>query len=429
MMKLINDIWFKRRDIISDGFRESLKYISKIIPLKIHKIPTGAKCWTWIIPDKWTVKNAYIEDLDGNKLLDLKNHPLHIVSYSLPVDKIVSKEELFKHLHTSKERPNAIPFEFKYYQRDWGFCIQHSKLKEFTKDEYKVFIDSKFEKGNLEVGECIIKGKTDKTIVLVAHLCHPAQVNDDLTGVTVLVALAKEMQKTLRHPSARLRTRAQGKKNYYTYKFLFVPETIGSVAYLSKNEDIIPKFKYGVFLEMLGNDNIHALQLSRQGDTRIDRIARYVMERKLKNFREGPFRTIVANDEVAFNGPGVNIPMISISRYPYPEYHTSDDNPDIISEQRLEQSKNLILEILNIIDNDYTPKRRFKGPIFLSSYDLWVDWRENLKLNQNIEKIILNLEGDKTVFDIAEELNMEFDDVLDFINKLKKDKLIKKYEQ
>jgi len=409
MMKLINDLWLKRRDIVSDGFSESLKYISKIIPLKIHKIPTGTKCWTWTVPKKWSVKDAYVADLDGKKMLDLKDNPLHIVSYSLPVDKIVSKKELLEHLHTNKERPDAIPFEFKYYQKGWGLCVQHNKLKKFAKNKYKVFIDSKFEKGNLEVGDYTIKGKTDKTIVLVAHLCHPGQVNDDLTGISVLVDIAKEMSK---------------KDNYYTYKFLIVPETIGSIAYLSQNEYIIPKIEYGIFLEMLGNDNVHALQLSNQGNTRLDRIARYVIKRKLKNFNEGAFRTIVANDEMVFNGPGVNIPMISISRYPYPEYHTSDDNPDIVSEQRLKESKDLILEILDIIDKDFMPKRQFKGPIFLSGYGLWVDWRENLELNQNIEKIMLNLEGQKSVFDIAEELNMKFEDVLGFINKLKKAKLV-----
>ena len=165
MMKLIKDLWLKRRDIVSDGFDESLEYISKIIPLKIHKIPTGTKCWTWIVPEKWSVKEAYIDDLDGNRILDLKNHPLHVVSYSLPVDKIVSKEELLKHLHTNPERPDAIPFEFKYYQRDWGFCVQNSRLKELTKDRYKVFIDSNFENGDLKIGEFTIKGETDKIIV------------------------------------------------------------------------------------------------------------------------------------------------------------------------------------------------------------------------------------------------------------------------
>jgi len=411
MIELIQDLWFKRRDIVSDGYDESLQYISKIIPLRIHEIPSGTKCWTWIVPEKWSVEEAYIEDLDGNRILDLKDHPLHVISYSLPIDRVVTKEELMKHLHTNPKRPGAIPFEFKYYERDWGFCIQHNRLKEFTKDKYRVFINSKFEKGTLKVGDYTIEGETDETIVIMAHLCHPAMVNDDLTGVAVLVDIAKELSK---------------RSNYYTYKFLLVPETIGSVAYLSQNEDVIPKLKYGIFLEMLGNDNIHALQLTRQGNTRLDRIARYVIKRKLTNFREGPFRKIIGNDEMVFNGPGVNVPMISISRFPYPEYHTSDDNPGIISEENLIESKNLILEILNILDSDYIPQRKFKGPVFLSGYSLWVDWRVNKKLNENIEQIMLRLEGDKSIFDIAEELDMEFNDVLNYMNKFLEKGLITK---
>ena len=179
---------------------------------------------------------------------------------------------------------------------------------------------------------------------------------------------------------------------------------------------------------MLGNANIHALQLTRQGNTRLDRIARYVMKRKLTNFREGPFRKVVGNDEMVFNGPGVNVPMISISRFPYPEYHTSDDNPGIISEENLIESKNLILEILNVLENDYIPKRKFKGPVFLSGYGLWVDWRVNKKLNENIEQIMLRLEGDKSIFDIAEELDMEFNDVLNYVNKFLDKGLIEKKE-
>jgi aminopeptidase-like protein len=411
MIELINQLWFKRRDIISDGYDESLEYISKIIPLKIHEIPSGAKCWTWIVPEKWSVKEAYIEEVGGARVLDLKDHPLHVMSYSLPISKVVTKEELMKHLHTNPKRPGAIPFEFKYYERDWGFCIQHNRLKEFTKDKYKVFIDSKFEKGSLKVGDYTIGGETDETIVIIAHLCHPAMVNDDLTGVTVLVDIAKRMSE---------------KNNHYTYKFLLVPETIGSVAYLSQNEDVIPKIKCGVFLEMLGNNNIHALQLTRQGNTRLDRMARYVMKRKLSNFREGLFRKIIRNDEMVFNGPGVNIPMISISRFPYPEYHTSDDNPGIISEENLIESENLILEILNILNNDYIPKRKFKGPVFLSGYGLWVDWRINKRLNENIEQIMLRLERDKSIFDISEELDMEFNDVLNYINKFLEKGLIAK---
>jgi len=414
MIELLKDLWFKPRHMISDGYDESLDYISKIIPLKIHKIPSGTKCWTWIVPEKWCVKNAWIKDLDGNRILDLNDHPLHVVSYSLPINKSVVKEELIKHLHTRQDRPEAIPFEYSYYEKDWGFCIQYNKLKKLTKEKYKVFIDSEFSKGTLKIGEYTIPGNTEEVIVIVAHLDHPSMVNDDLSGVAVLVDIAKEIAK---------------RKNNYTYKFIILPETIGSLAYLSQNENLIPNFKYGIFLEMLGNDNIHALQLTRQGNTRLDRIARYVMKQKLSKFREGPFRKVIANDEMVFNGPGINIPMISISRFPYPEYHTSDDNIDIISEEKLKESKKLVLEILNIIDMDYFPKRNFKGPIFLSRYGLWVDHRVDYELNVNLEQIMLMLEGDKTIFDIAEELDMEFSVVLDFTRKLLDNHLISKIDQ
>ena len=411
MMQLINDEWYKRRDLISDGYDSSLNNISKIIPLEILEFPTGMKCWTWTIPEKWSVKEAYIEDLDGNRILDLKDHPLHIISYSLPIEKTISKEELLQHIHTNPKRPDAIPFEFKYYEKDWGFCMEHNKLEKINSEKYHVFIDSSFTAGSLKVGDYTIKGKSDEIIVIVAHLCHPAMVNDDLTGVSVLVDVAKTISK---------------KDNYYNYKFLILPETIGSIAYLSQNENIIPKLKFGIFLEMLGNDNIHTLQLSKRGDTKLDRICRYVMKRKLTTFKEGPFREVIANDEMVFDGPGVDVPMVSISRYPYPEYHTSDDNPSLISEENLNESKNLILEILRVIDTDYTPKRLFKGPIFLSGYGLWVDWRINRKLNKNIEQIMLRLEGDKTIFDITEELEMEFDDVLNYVNKFIEKELVKK---
>jgi len=411
MIKLIEDLWYKQRNIVSDEYEEALKYISNIIPLKIHEVSTGTKCWTWTIPEKWTVNEAWIEDLDGNRLLDFKDHPLHVISYSLPINKIISKNELMEHLHTNSKRPNAIPFEFKYYQKDWGFCIEHNKLKQFTKEKYKVCIDSKFENGSLKIGDFTIKGESDDTIVMVSHLCHPSMVNDDLAGVSVLVDVAKELSK---------------KNNHYTYKCLFLPETIGSIAYLSQNEKIIPNFKYGIFFEMLGNKNIHALQLSRQGNTRLDNIARYVLKNRTETFREGKFREIICNDEMVFNGPGVNIPMISISRYPYPEYHTSDDNPSIISEERLNESKNTILEILKILDLDYVPKRKFKGPIFLSGYGLWVDWRVNEELNLNIEKIMLRLEGDKSIFEIAQELGMKFLTVKEFVDKLLDNQLAEK---
>ncbi len=402
MMQLINDLYWKNRSLVTDEFAESLERIKREIDLKVHSFPSGMECWTWIIPEKWVISEAYISD-SGQKVIDFKEHPLHVISYSLPVDKEVSREELFKHLYWREDRPNAIPFEFKYYERDWGFCIQYEKVKNLQSESYKVYIDSRFELGELKVGDFTIQGEVEDTVVLIAHLCHPAQVNDDLAGVAVGVELAKILSR---------------RKNFYTYKFLFLPETIGSIAYLSQNEHIIPKLRYGIFLEMLGNDNSLTLQHSRQGDSKIDRIAKYVMSKNLNNFREGDFRQIIVNDELVFNGPGVNVPTISISRWPYSEYHTSDDNPSIVTEQRLNEAKNIILKIIEIFDRDYVPQRTFKGLIFLSRYNLWVDWRVDPELNRNLDLIMMSLEGDESIFDIAEKLKVDFETVFDYINKL-----------
>lgn len=402
MFKLVEDLYYSRRDLVSDGYDKALQYIGKRIPLKIHEVSSGTECWTWIIPEKWIVEEAYIE-AKGKRFLDLKDNPLHIISYSLPIDKVVSKDELMRHLHTNEKRPNAIPFEFKYYERDWGFCIQHNRLKDFVYEQYHVVIKSKFEKGSLKIGELLISGETNDTIVLVAHLCHPGMVNDDLTGVAVLEEVAEILLK-------------KG-KTHHTYRVLFLPETIGSIAYLSQNETIIPTLKYGIFFEMLGNANRHALQHSRGGNSKIDKAARIVFKDVLSTFAEGGFREIISNDEMVFNGPGVDVPMISISRWPYPEYHTSDDNLSIITPERLEESKKLILKIIDVMEKDYIPLRKFKGPPFLSRYSLWVDWRNDPKLNSLQEKIFMRFEGNSSIIDIADELELSFEAVYDLVNK------------
>ena len=397
------------RHIVSDGYDEALREINKIIPLKIHSVASGTKCWTWIVPKKWSIKEGYIKNLKGQKIVDFSDHPLRVHSYSLPIDKTVSKKELLNHIWTNPKRPNAIPFQFKYYEQDWGFCLEHNRLKKLTDDQYKVKIDSKLENSFLKIGEHIIKGEVEETVVILAHLCHPGMANDDAAGVAVLVDLAKELNKT---------------KNHYTYKFILMPETIGSIAWLSQNENLIPKMRYGIFLEMLGGKNTLALQYSRQGNTQLDKIAKQIFQESRKKYREGAFSEIVVNDEMVFNGPGVNVPTISISRYPYPEYHTSDDTIKIITDKQLTEAKNIVLKIINRLDQNYWPKRTFKGPVFLSGYGLWVDWKTNFQLNKNLEQLLLNLEGNQSIVEIAQKLGMSFNETHDYINKFADKKLI-----
>lgn len=414
--RLVEDLYPLNRSIVSEAFDESLKYIGGLIPLTIHSYPTGKECWSWIIPRHWSVRSAYIE-ADGHRLVDLASHPLHLVIGSLPVDKVVSRDELLKHLVWDERRPNAIPYRDKYYELDWGFCIPANLLSSFRAERYRVFIDARYEDGHLSVGECVIEGRERRGGTLLAHVDHPVQAEDGLSSVAVLVELGRRLKR--REPMR------------YTYRLLFVPETIGSIAYLSHHEDLIPEIRWSIFLEMLGNANPLILQHSYQGDSFIDRAALYALRRSGLPYKSGRFGYVIQNDEKVWNSPGVGIPSISLSRAggiraredgsmefdPYPEYHTSDDTPAIISEQRLEEALKVLERIVEIQENDFTPKRRVKGPIFLSRYGLWVDWRENLKLNLAIDEMMYLMDGQHSAFDIAERLDLDLDLVCHYLER------------
>ena len=300
MSETIAALWRLPRDIVSDGYDSALQALATQVPMLIHEYPTGTECWSWLIPEKWTCRDARLETIDGHVLFSYLDNPLHAVSYSLPFDAVISREELFEHLHTHPRLDDAIPFIFKYYERDWGLCCS-KKLADSLKDEkYRVVIDSEFSFGSLKVGECVVHGASEQTFVLCAHLCHPAMVNDDLSGVVVGVQV---MQELLKRQDLR-----------YTYRFLILPETIGSVAYLSHNMNLVSNMVGGLFLEMLGLDNPHALQLSFDGSTEMDRCLSQVLTESTADAWIGAFRTVVGNDERQFNGPGVRVPMLSLSR-------------------------------------------------------------------------------------------------------------------
>ena len=367
----------------------------------MESFPTGSEAWTWIIPQKWEVKRAWVK-ADGRTIIDLADNPLHVMSYSQAVDCVVDHEELMAHLHTRPDQPGAVPFEYSYYKPDWGFCLQHERLGELCHEKYEVLIDSQFSDGSLEVGTLHIPGESSQEILLSAHLCHPFMANDDLSGVVVLMALAEWL--------ARLNSRRYG------YRILIGPETIGSLAYFSGHEELLPNIKAGLFCEMLGHDDIFSLQRSRQGDSMMDKALCLALTANGSPFRQGEFRQVVRNDEAVINGPGVDIPCPSLSRaapwseggFPFPEYHTSLDAPEIISQARLEQARDVVIAALSMIEANYTPRRKFRGPVFLSRYDLWVDWRQSRELNDKMEQVMHLLEGDLDLIDIAYELGLDF---------------------
>jgi aminopeptidase-like protein len=422
MLDLIHQTWFLQRDIVSDGFDQALyclrdELADSSLSMTIHEFPTGEPCWTWRVPEKWTCHAAYLETLDGRRLIDHADHPLHVVSYSLPFEGVVSRAALLQHLHVHPRLPDALPFVFKYYDRDWGLCASQTLRDSLTDDAYRVVIRASFEPGALKVGEVVLPGQSEQSFALVAHLCHPAMVNDDLTGVVVGLDVLRSLKV----------------ERYYTYRLLILPETIGSVAYLSHNEHLIPQITAGLFLEMLGNNSPHALQGSFQPNSQADRCLGTAFSGLDPQGYQGDYRTIIDNDERQFNAPGVRVPMLSLSRVaapkatgrpPYPEYHSSLDNPSIVAQARLEASRDLVLGLIDAYERNQYVVNNFKGEIFCSGYGIWVDYRVNPEGHRRLFEIMERCDGEHTIADIACELSISFQSVWEIVSLLESKGLV-----
>jgi aminopeptidase-like protein/aminoglycoside N3'-acetyltransferase len=415
MDELIAALWRLPRDIVSDGYDTALQALSSQVPMTIHKYPTGTECWTWLVPEKWTCHEAFLETMDGRRLFSYQDNPLHVVSYSLPINRVVSRENLFRHLHVHPELPEAIPFIFKYYERDWGLCCSQKLKRSMTEDHYRVVIDSNSSYGNLKVGEIVARGSSAETFVLCAHLCHPAMVNDDLSGVVVGLKVMQEL--------------LQRSDLHYTYRFLILPETIGSVAYLSHNEQLIPQMMGGLFLEMLGLNQPHALQRSFAGDTEVDRCLTRVLQEHDPRGWTGAFRTVVGNDERQFNAPGVRVPMLSLSRveksepgkHPYyPQYHSSHDTPELAAPDSLAGSRDLVLKMIDAVEGNAIPVNRFKGEIFCSRYGLNVDVYTDREGNRALFDILFLIDGTRSEAEIARICNLPADSVRRLVEELRR---------
>jgi aminopeptidase-like protein/aminoglycoside N3'-acetyltransferase len=418
MEQMIDALWWLPRDIVSTGYDSALHALASQVPMTIHEYPTGTECWTWIVPEKWTCYEAYLETLDGQRLFAYADHPLHVVSYSLPFEGEVSREVLFQHLHTHPALPDAIPFIFKYYERDWGLCCSKNLKDSLTDERYRVVIRATFSYSTLKVGEVVVPGHREECIVLAAHLCHPAMVNDDLSGVVVGIDVMRELLKR--------------QDLEYTYRFLIVPETIGSIAYLSHNEHLIPHLRGGLFLEMLGIDNPHAIQLSYTGTTSMDQCVSLAARHADPYSWTAPFRQVIQNDEVQFNAPGVRVPMLSLSRVlpssprlPYREYHSSHDTPANASLKRMAESRDLVLTIIDTLEQNEVPVNQFVGEVFCSRYGLHIDWYTNPEGNKALFDIMHMIDGSRSLADIAEACGISFQAARQTIDELVRHGLVR----
>jgi aminopeptidase-like protein len=342
MFSLIEQLYPICRSITGDGLRQSLRLIARELPsLALHEVPTGTPVFDWTVPREWNVRGAYIATLDGARLVDFARSNLHLLQYSTPVDRIVERAELLRHLHTLPETPDWIPYRTAYYSEAWGFCLSQRQADQLTDDAYRVVIDTSLAPGHLTYGELMLPGERQEEVLLSCHVCHPSLANDNLSGIAVAVALAR---------------RLMAGKRRFTYRFLFIPGTIGSLTWLAANEARVGLVKYGLVLSCLGDGAPVTYKQSRRGDAAIDRIAAHVLRQSGAPHRLLPF-TPYGYDERQYCSPGFDMPVGCLMRSPngtFPEYHTSADNLDFIRADALAHSLDTLERIVAVIEGDGT---------------------------------------------------------------------------
>ncbi len=420
MLDLLNVLYPMHRTVNSDDTERAIELCADYIGLpefKHHHYPARSNQLTWWVPERYVVREAWL-DAGGKRIADFRDNPLHLLSYSLPRRIDATLGEIRDHLWSRPDRPDDIPWEFKYYERSWGFCVRHRDLDGLDDaTPVKGIIDVSFEDKPMPAGEFYLPGESDRDLMFLTNICHPMQVNDSLAGLVVGTEMAR-----------RLAHMPRGK---YGFRLLIVPETIGTIAWFANNQDKVDRIEYAWFCEMVGHSSSFILQHSRQGDSLIDRAFLTVLPqyRTHGEERTGKFRYVVASDEMITNGPGYDIPTPSLTRWPYDEYHTSADNPGIIDPENLEEALQVILDTFAALDRNYYPRRCFMGPVMLSRHGLWVDWRENKPLNLKLEELMMMLEGDASLIDIAWTLELPLNMVESYVDRFHKAGLIEKHDE
>lgn len=340
MIDFIRELYPICRSITGNGVRETLRLIGQHIPIDVFEVPSGTKVLDWEIPREWNIRDAYVKNSGGEKIIDFLKFNLHVLNYSSPVNRNMSLGELKTHLFSIPEKPSLVPYRTSYYDENWGFCTSHNLLQSLQEDNYEVLIDSELKNGSLTYGEFFLKGQSDEEMLISTHICHPSLCNDNLSGIAVCTFLAKQLK--------------EGKQPFYSYRFLFIPGTIGAIAWLAMNESKIKKVKFGLVTSLLGIDSIFTYKRSRKRNARIDVIVEHVLKTMNTNHKVIDFIPY-GYDERQFCSPGFNMPVGNLTRVPYgefPEYHTSADNFDLISEKALKDSLDIFLKVISYVDAD-----------------------------------------------------------------------------
>lgn len=412
MHELMSELYPLCRSITGNGVRETLKKIQEIIPLKCHEVKTGTEVYDWIIPNEWNVKCAYFTYADSDeRIVDFTDSNLYLLNYSRPFIGEVTYQELEKHLFTLEEYPNWIPYRTSYYAENWGFCIPYTLYQKLDKEKkYKVVIDTEYVPGSLSYGEYYIKGKSDREILFSTYLCHPSLCNDNLSGVVMSAYLARIL--------------SEKKELRYSYRFIFIPETIGAITWLAHNEDVQRKIEGGLVVTCVGDDNPFVYKRTRNGNCLIDRVCEKALEDSGMKYRVMDYYP-GGSDERQYGSLGINLPIGSLVRglyltdtippLPYKEYHTSADNLEYVKPKNLEESLNVYLKIVDYIEkNRKYISMNMKGEPFLSKHQLGLkvgSGKGVYHLDVAIRFLMCYSDGQDDLIEIAKKARRSVEDV------------------
>jgi len=422
---IIDTLYPMNACLLGEGYDNRLEFLKSLIKLDVLEFPSGTRLGTWTVPDEWVVRDAWLKDPKGKKIADYKKNPLSLVVGSLPFSGKVELDELRKHWHYSDDMPGATPYVFKYYDKDWGFCFpkdvirkpnpngeggvdEKGEFKPVTTDKlkkgkYEVMIDTEYRPGVMKLGVHTIKGKTDREILMFAHLDHPFQANDNLSAVACLTGLVDRLTK---------------EKHDHTIKIVFCPETIGSTAYALTQD--LSKVDFVLAVDICGNDGPILFQKSWKDD-RINAVTHLALQNNGKTYKKGNFRNSIGSDESVFNDPLIGIPGIMLSTWDYPEYHTDADTPDKINYEKIAEMQDVILNIVKYYEMDFIPERKFKGMLMRSRYGIQTP---NPQMNLSWDYLVFQMDGKLHLSELCANYGINFQYGYDTMLKLEKDEAI-----
>lgn len=395
--EIIESLYPICRSITGDGVRQTLRLLQRTIPLNVHEVPSGKEVFDWVVPNEWNIRDAYIKDSAGKRVVDFRENNLHVLNYSVPVQRSMSLGELRPHLFTLPETTDWIPYRTSYYKEAWGFCLSQHQLEQME-GEYEVCIDSTLEPGYLTYGEYRIQGETDDEVLISTHVCHPSLCNDNLSGVAT---------------AARLATLIDGFDLRYSYRFIWIPGTVGAITWLALNEPLIPHIKHGLVLSCVGDPGRFTYKRSRRGNAEVDRAVEHVLRISGQDFEALDF-TPYGYDERQYCSPGINLPVGCFMRTPngkYPQYHTSADDLTFVTGPALADSLFHLLRIVEVLESNYKYLNlNSKCEPQLGRRGLYR--QTGGTNNSNLEEAMLwmlNLsDGDHSMLDIAERSKLDF---------------------